>query len=187
MAALVLAGSCGNAPSPSELSLTPVELGGEHGTLLETGLGPLLGYELQVGSRFQGYNLAVETWSKGELVKRQGLGGGGCDPTLEMRLGLIMVTPRRDGDNTELTFVLQQGGSLYHSDAVLADWDQLRNGDEGTSFVAMNKPTRLTVEPGKSIVLWRLNRSKAVPMQSLPSEVRKDVDDVLQVTITLRE
>lgn len=174
----------GNKPAGPHLAITPVKLGGEHAELLRTAFGQMQGYQLRYEGPRRGYNIVVETWSKGKLAASQTLGGGIFEPGVDMLCGLMTLDPHREGSATEMTLVMSAGGFSYRRNVVLEAWDRLEGEQLGTTFIVWRKPTHAPLVDGEPVALWRWNRSNSVLVDPLSSKLPKNANG-LQISITL--
>ena len=158
--AIVPMTSCSDNPQPG-LTLTPVEFGGEHASLLSAMTGNAFAYRVQYDGDATGYRIDIELFESGELTtNRQLLAGTFADLTwdssqdesIDMLLAFVVTDPRRDGESTEITAALSGPFMSYHKDIQIAEWDALggRGGAYGGHHERMH--FKSTSEP---IVLYR--------------------------------
>lgn len=124
--------SCTDDPSPS-LTLTPVEFGGEHASLLSTMTGDSFAYRVQYDGDATGYRINIELFESGELTtNRQLLAVTFADfPenwSQDLLLAFLVTDPRRDGEPTEITAALSGPIMSFHKDIQIAEWDALGGG-----------------------------------------------------------
>jgi hypothetical protein len=152
--------SCTDDPSPG-LTLTPVEFGGEHASLLSSITGHSLAYQLQSNGDATAYRIEIERLEKGESIAKQELLGGTFaalmqdsprDESIDMVLAFLVTDPRREGDSTEITAVLSGPSTSFHKDIQIPEWDSM-GGNPGTTWGEHHERVHFqsTSEP---IVLW---------------------------------
>ena len=153
--------SCADRPEPG-LTLTPVEFGGEHASLLSAITGSSFAYRVQYDGHSTAYRIDMELFEAGELTaKRQLLAGTFAelaqnsiqDESIDMLLAFMVTDPRREGDSTEITAVLSSPSTSRHKDIQIAEWDAL-GGRGGSSYGGHHERVHFqsTSEP---IVLYR--------------------------------
>lgn len=132
--------SCTDSPAPG-LTLTPVEFGGEHSSLLQTISGQSLAYRLQYKGDASAYRIEIERLEKGVSIAKQELLAGTFaalmqdsprDDSIDMLLAFLVTDPRREGDSTEITAVLSSPSTSYHEDIQIPEWDSM-GGNPGTT------------------------------------------------------
>ena len=130
--ATVLLTSCTDNPQPG-LTLTPVEFGGEHASLLSTMTGNSFAYRVQYDGDATGYRIDIELFESGELTtNRQLLAVTFADfPenwSQDLLLAFLVTDTRRDGESTEITAALSGPSMSFHKDIQIAEWDALGGG-----------------------------------------------------------
>jgi len=152
--------SCTNHPPPG-LTLTPVEFGGKHASLLSSITGQTLAYRLQYNGEATAYRIEIEQLENGMSIAKQQLLAGSFDDLMEqsqrddsidMLLAFLVTDPRREGDPTEITTVLSKNTSSFHKDIQIPEWDSM-GGNPGTFYGEHHESIHFkpTSEP---IVLW---------------------------------
>lgn len=159
LAAAVLT-SCTESSEPG-LTLTPVEFGGEHASLVSTITGQTLAYRLQYNGDATAYRIEIERLEKGESIAKQELVAGtfaalmrnsSRDESIDMLLAFMVTDPRREGDSTEITAVLSGPSTSRHKDIQIPEWDSM-GGNPGTTWGEHRERVQFqsTSEP---TVLW---------------------------------
>ena len=179
--------SCTDDPSPG-LTLTPVELGGEHASLLSAMTGNSFAYRVQYDGDATGYRIDIELFETGELTtNRQLLAGTFADLTgnssQDVLLAFLVTDPRRDGESTEITAALSGPSMSHHKDIQIAEWDAL-GGRGGSSYGGHHERVHFqsTSEP---IVLYRW--WKGEHLQSLTDPRGLDARACMQLTLRLEK
>ena len=152
--------SCTDKSEPG-LTLTPIEFGGEHASLLSVITGNSFAYRVQYDGHSTSYRIDMELFEAGELTaKRQLLAGIFADlaqnsiqdESIDMLLAFMVTDPRREGDSTEITAVLSGPSMSHHKDIQIPEWDSM-GGSPGTTWGEHLESVQFqsTSEP---IVLW---------------------------------
>jgi len=183
--------SCADKSKPG-LTLTPVEFGGEHASLLSVITGSSFAYRVQYNGHSTAYRIDMELFEAGELTaKRQLLAGTFAelaqnsiqDESIDMLLAFMVTDPRREGDSTEITAVLSSPPTSRHKDIQIAEWDAL-GGRGGSSYGGHHERMHFqsTSEP---IVLYRW--WKGGHHQSLTDPLAKESRVCMQLVLHLEK
>jgi len=152
--------SCTDHPPPG-LTLTPIEFGGEHASLLSNITGQTLAYRLQYNGDATAYRIEIEQLENGmSIAKRQLLAGtfddleeqSQRDDSIDMLLAFLVTDPRRDGDSTEISAVMSNNAGSFHKDIQIPEWDSM-GGNPGT-FYGQHYESIHFKPTGEPIVLW---------------------------------
>jgi len=183
--------SCTDKSEPG-LTLTPIEFGGEHASLLSVITGNSFAYRVQYDGHSTSYRVDMELFEAGELTaKRQLLAGIFADlaqnsiqdESIDMLLAFMVTDPRREGDSTEITAVLSNPPTSFHKDIQIAEWDAL-GGRGGSSYSDHHERMHFqsTSEP---IVLYRW--WKGDHLQSLTDPSAKESRVCMQLVLHLEK
>jgi len=183
--------SCTDKSEPG-LTLTPIEFGGEHASLLSVITGNSFAYRVQYDGHSTSYRIDMELFEAGELTaKRQLLAGIFADlaqnsiqdESIDMLLAFMVTDPRREGDSTEITAVLSNPPTSFHKDIQIAEWDAL-GGRGGSSYSDHHERMHFqsTSEP---IVLYRW--WKGEHLQSLTDPSAKESRVCMQLVLHLEK
>jgi hypothetical protein len=183
--------SCTDKSEPG-LTLTPIEFGGEHASLLSVITGNSFAYRVQYDGHSTSYRIDMELFEAGELTaKRQLLAGIFADlaqnsiqdESIDMLLAFMVTDPRREGDSTEITAVLSNPPTSFHKDIQIAEWDAL-GGRGGSSYSDHHERMHFqsTSEP---IVLYRW--WKGDHLQSLTDPSAKESRVCMQLVLHLEK
>ncbi|MDA9924928.1 hypothetical protein N9406_01150 [Verrucomicrobiales bacterium] len=183
--------SCTDRSEPG-LTLTPIEFGGEHASLLSVITGNSFAYRVQYDGHSTSYRIDMELFEAGELTaKRQLLAGIFADlaqnsiqdESIDMLLAFMVTDPRREGDSTEITAVLSNPPTSFHKDIQIAEWDAL-GGRGGSSYSDHHERMHFqsTSEP---IVLYRW--WKGDHLQSLTDPSAKESRVCMQLVLHLEK
>jgi len=183
--------SCTDNSEPG-LTLTPIEFGGEHASLLSVITGNSFAYRVQYDGHSTSYRIDMELFEAGELTaKRQLLAGIFADlaqnsiqdESIDMLLAFMVTDPRREGDSTEITAVLSNPPTSFHKDIQIAEWDAL-GGRGGSSYSDHHERMHFqsTSEP---IVLYRW--WKGDHLQSLTDPSAKESRVCMQLVLHLEK
>lgn len=184
--------SCTDNP-PAGVTLTPVEFGGEHASLLSIITGNSFAYRVQYEGKATAYRIDMELFENGELTaNRQLLAGTFADLTesssqdesIDMLLAFVVTDPRRDGESTEITAVLSGSTTSYHKDIQIAEWDALGE-KRGPSHIGHRERVHFqsTSEP---IVLYRWWKG-GTKTESLTDPRGLDSPVCMQLTLRLEK
>ena len=152
--------SCTDDP-PSGLTLTPVEFGGDHASLLSAINGRTLAYRFQYHGDAMAYRIEVEWLEKGESIHKQELLAGTFahlmqdsprEDGIDLLLAFQVTDPRRDGDSTEITAVFSGASMSSHKDLQIPEWDSM-GGNPGTFYGEYHKSVHFQ-STGEPVVLW---------------------------------
>ena len=183
--------SCTDKSEPG-LTLTPIEFGGEHASLLSVITGNSFAYRVQYDGHSTSYRIDMELFEAGELTaKRQLLAGIFADlaqnsiqdESIDMLLAFMVTDPRREGDSTEITAVLSNPPTSFHKHIQIAEWDAL-GGRGGSSYSDHHERMHFqsTSEP---IVLYRW--WKGDHLQSLTDPSAKESRVCMQLVLHLEK